>query len=71
MQVTAQQTERLLKGDHSFSQLGFSMLLTRLKSSYADDPSENSLDIAMSEINTFLDKFKGIMKKDCEIISSL
>ena len=71
MQINTQQTEKLLSGNHSFSQMGFSMLLTRLKSSYAKDSSEESLKTAMSEINTFLDKFKGIMKKDCEVISKL
>jgi hypothetical protein len=71
MSITPLQTKKLLLEDHSFSQLGFSMLLTRLKGLYAQDPSEESLHNSMNEINTFLGKFKGIMKNDCAIISNL
>ena len=71
MKITEKQTEQLLNGNHQFSQLGFSMLLTRLKSIYSNDSSEESLKIATVEINTFLDKFKGIMIKDIGIISEL
>jgi len=71
MQITSAQAEQLLKGQHNFSQLGFSMLLTRLKLSYDNDPSKESLETAMGEINAFLAKFKGIMKNDCEFISEL
>ena len=71
MSITPPQTKKLLLEDRSFSQLGFSMLLTRLKGLYAQDPSEESLHNSMIEINMFLGKFKGIMKNDCEIISKL
>jgi len=71
MEITAKQTEQLLNGNHQFSQLGFSMLLTRLKSVYSNDSSKESLETATTEINTFLEKFKGIMKKDIGIISKL
>jgi uncharacterized protein YutD len=71
MKITPRQTDILLRGNYSFSLLGFSMLLTRLKGLYANDPSQETLHSAMSEINTFLDKFKGLMKNDYTTISQL
>jgi len=71
MKVSTQQTEKLLKGSQAFSQLGFSMLLTRLKKNYANDSSLESLQKCTAEINTFLDKFKAIMSKDYAIIEKL
>ncbi|MCL2499670.1 MAG: hypothetical protein FWE90_04945 [Defluviitaleaceae bacterium] len=71
MHVTHSQTERLLRENHTFSQLGFSMLLTRLKGLYAKDDSTEALHTATTEINLFLDKFKGIMKNDCVTITNL
>ena len=71
MNVTTKQVERLLVEDYNFSQLGFSMMLTRLKGVYAGDPSQEILETAAKEINTFLGKFKGIMKNDLAIISEI
>jgi hypothetical protein len=47
------------------------MLLTRLKNQYAKDDSQESLLAATTEINLFLDKFKGIMKNDIIVLSKL
>ena len=69
MKVNLQQTEKLLLGTHAFSQLGFSMLLTRLKSQYLKDPA--CLQACATEINAFLTKFKVIMNKDFAIIAKL
>ena len=71
MNVTSVQVERLLLEDYNFSQLGFSMMLTRLKGVYADDPSQEVLENAAKEINVFLGKFKGIMRNDLVIISGI
>jgi hypothetical protein len=71
MKITHTQAERLLLEDHSFSQLGFSMMLTRLKGIYHNDPSHQALEHAVQEINVFLEKFKGIMKNDLMKISEL
>ena len=71
MIITPTQAERLLLEDYSFSQLGFSMMLTRLKGVYAGDPSQEVLENAAKEINTFIGKFKGIMKNDLAIISEI
>ena len=71
MKVTLQQTEKLLQENHSFKQLGFSMLMTRLKVMYAKDPSPEILQDSANEINAFIDKFKMIMMDDCAAISKL
>jgi len=71
MKVTLLQTEMLLKYNFRFSMLGFSMLITRLKGFYATNPSKEVLETSMEEINTFLAKFKNIMKDDCEIINKI
>ena len=71
MKVTPQQTEKLLKGNQTFSQLGLSMMLTRLKTLYAKDPSQTTIQICVDEINAFLVKFSMIMGQDYEIIAKL
>jgi hypothetical protein len=71
VKVTPEQTVKLLQGDHIFSQLGFSMMLTRLKVLYAENPSDEVLQKAMDEINAFLAKFKPIMGPDYKIISDV
>lgn len=71
MNITPQQTEKLLKGNLSFSQLGFSMLLTRLKIMYASNPSQATLLTCANEINAFLVKFKSIMGNDYTVVAKL
>lgn len=71
MKITLQQTEKLLKGDYKFTQFGFSMLLTRLKSNYQKDSSQAALQKCTDEINAFLTKFKSIMESDFAIIAKL
>ncbi len=69
MKITQVQAQRLLTGKQSFSQLGFSMLLTRLKGLYAKDPSK--LNVMTDEINAFLCKFASIMTADYAAIVKL
>jgi len=71
MIVTLQQTEKLLKGNYRFSQLGFSMLITRLKGLYAANPTQAALQSSMDEINVFLGKFKGVMQADCATLAQI
>ena len=71
MKVTAAQTEKLLKGNQPFTQLGFNMLLTRLRTQYRKDSSQSVVQKGMNEINQFLSKFATIMKADYETILSL
>lgn len=71
MKVTIEQTEKLLSGNQSFTQMGFSMMLTRLRSLYKKDSSKVQLMSYMSEINMFLKKFEMIMGTDYDIISKI
>jgi hypothetical protein len=71
MNVTIEQTEKLLKGNQSFTQFGFSMLLTRLKALYGSDPSQDTLQSCMSEINMFLGKYAAIMSSDFATINNM
>jgi hypothetical protein len=71
MQLSLRQTEKLLLGNHRFSQLGLSMMLTRLKGIYERNPSQESLEKSMNEINAFLEKFKGILANDFLVISAI
>ena len=71
MQINARQAEKLFSEDYKFQQVGFAMMLARLKWTYSQDRSADALCKAVDEINTFLDKFKGLMTDDDEIISKL
>ena len=71
MKISLQQTEKLLKGNQSFSQLGFSMLITRLKTAYAKTPSPDTVKDSMAQINAFLEKFQSIMANDYAAITKL
>jgi len=71
MKITPQQTEKLLKGNHKFSQLGFSLLLTRLKGVYTKTPTPETLKACNVEMNAFLGKFQSIMSADYAIIAKL
>jgi len=71
MKVTHKQVEKLLHGEQAFTQLGFSMMITRMKANYAKNPSQSMLQTYVDEINAFLDKFKMIMDADYKIITKL
>ena len=71
MKITSQQTEKLLTGNQAFSQLGFSMLLTRLKTRYVNNPAPDTVQACTTEINTFLAKFNKIMADDYAVITKL
>ena len=71
MTVSQQQAERLLNGSFTFKQLGFSMLITRLKMLYLKDSSPSSLQTCTKEINIFLEKFKSIMSEDINVIAKI
>ena len=71
MEITIQQTEKLLKGTQPFSELGFSLMLTRLRTQYAKNPSQPLLQSCMGEINAFLKKFSAIMNTDYAIITKM
>jgi len=71
MKVTPVQAEKVLTINQKYSQLGFSMMLTRLKSRYSGDPSPDNLEFCTSEINTFLTKFTTIMGPDYATMTNL
>ena len=71
MSIVPTQTEKLLKSSQSFSQFGFSMLITRMKMQYERHPSQATLQSCTDEINAFLTKFRSIMSKDFEKIINL
>ncbi|MDR0379266.1 MAG: hypothetical protein LBI62_04885 [Candidatus Accumulibacter sp.] len=71
MNATTTQVQKILTGNSTFSQVGFSMLLTRLKRTYSKDPSPASLQKCADEINAFLQKYAPIMAADYATISKL
>jgi len=71
MKVTHAQVKKVLTGNYTFTQLGFSMMLTRLKSVYQKDQSQSNLQYCVDEINVFLDKFSMIMSNDYNLFMSL
>ena len=71
MNVTPEQVQLILTGNQSFTQLGFSMMVTRLKSTYSRDKSQDNLKKCTDEINLFLQKFASIMTVDFATMSQL
>ena len=71
MNITLQQTEKLLKGNLAISQISFSMMVTLLKSRYAKAPTQETLKGCTDEINVFLGKYGSIMGNDVENITKL
>lgn len=71
MNITAEQLELVLNGDYSFSQLGFSMLVTRVKGMYYEDPTPSTLESCTREINAFLGRYSNVMQSDCAILSKI
>jgi hypothetical protein len=71
MELTGQQVEKLLKGNYAFSLWSLSMLVTRLKGVYANDPSPEILGSCTGELNAFVRKFGKIMSNDYAIIEKL
>ncbi len=69
MRVSTTQVDKILRGSQTFSQLGFSMMLTRMKGQYAKDPAK--LKDCTAEINAFLSKFSTIMAADYAIIEKI
>jgi len=71
MRITIQQTEKLLRGNYSFRQLAFSLLITRWKSNYAKAPTQTTVEQCAAEINTFLKKYNTMMAEDIAVIKKL
>ena len=71
MDVTIQQMEKLLQGQHTFKLWAFSMLLTQLKNKYAIEPTEANLEQCANEMNSFLKKYQSILAHDFSVIQNI
>jgi hypothetical protein len=71
MNITLAQVQKLLSGSHSFSMLALSMLITRWKKYYTQNPSEGTLKECLDELNVFVAKYAAVLGSDGELISSL
>lgn len=73
MQISDTQAKKLLSGTAKckFSQLGFSLLITRLISVYQSKSDSVTLQECTKEINAFLAKYMSIMKSDYELLAKL
>jgi CheY-like chemotaxis protein len=69
--ITIEQTEKILTGDTKFTQLAFSMLITRMKTLYAKYPTKETLQTFAEEITEFIEKSKVLMAADYETICKL
>ena len=69
--VTIEQTEKILTTDTKFSQLAFSMLVTRMKTLYAKYHTKETLQTFAEEITGFIEKSKVLMATDYETIGQL
>jgi len=65
------QAEKAMSGNHTFSQLGLSMMMSRLKRMYDQKPTSETLQKCTDEINIFMEKHKRIMTMDYAVISKL
>jgi hypothetical protein len=71
MQLTTEQVEKVLTNNYAFTQLSFSMMLTRLKNKYASDRSMATLTKCAIEINTYLEKFKAMLSADLDALGKI
>lgn len=71
MKITTTQAKKILTENLSFKQFAFSMMITRLKTMYAKNPSDALLEKSTNEINKFLEQFSGVMGNDYSIITKL
>ena len=69
MVVSDAQVKNVLEGsvERKFSQFGFSLLITRLTWTYKNNSTASVLQECTKEINSFLSKYKTIMKNDYEL----
>ena len=71
MQITTTQAEKAMSGNHTFGQLGLSMMMLRLKRMYDQSPTPEILKKCTDEINSFLKKYEKIVVADYAIMSKL
>ncbi|WP_461256196.1 hypothetical protein [Treponema sp. R80B11-R83G3] len=68
MELTIQQTLKLLKQPAKFNLLAFSMFLTQQQTIFSKKPSGEMLEKCTEEINKFLKRYHRLMTKDHAIL---
>lgn len=63
--------KKILTSNHRFRQLGFSMMVTRMRGNYAKSPSQSELKACTDEMNAFLEKYGATMKDDYAVIETM
>lgn len=71
MEISTDQVKKVLSGDLKFSQLGFSMMVTRLKGVYSKNPTYEVLKDCAREMHAFIEKYESIMTQDIALICKL
>ena len=71
MKITTTQAKKILTENYSFKQFAFSMMITRMKTLYAKNPTDSVLVKSTDEINKFLEQFSGVMGNDYAILTKL
>jgi len=71
MLITSYQVQKIITEKYNFQTLGFSLLVTRLKNMYSDQPVPEALTFCEDEINKFVSKHSRIMGSDLAIISEI
>ena len=68
-----QKLEKMISGQASFSShnLGFNLLVSRLKKNYAANSTVNEMKSCIQEVDIFLKKYNGIMVGELEAIKKL
>ncbi|MDR3011942.1 MAG: hypothetical protein LBU70_01875 [Chitinispirillales bacterium] len=62
--LSSEQTQKLLTGNYAFSKWGLSMLVTRLKDTYARQPTHMTLVSCTGEMNGFINKYRSTITGD-------
>ena len=73
MNLSESQVKKLLlyTGNVPITQIGLSLLITRLSRKYQNEPSLHVLKDSTNELNTFINKFSSIMVSSYDWIVSL
>lgn len=71
MKLTTTQAKKILTENFQFKQFAFSMMITRMKTMYAKNPTDSVLEKSTEEINRFLEQFSGVMGNDIAKLTNL
>jgi len=71
MQITEAQAMKILSSPPKFTQLGLSMMVTRLANQYKKNPEPEMLVFATKEINKFLNAFGSLLYADYDTMTKI